>query len=340
MTDSEWKPDLESLKSHEVLIRMGKIIEESRRYFNDVCTGIGHQLEGDLAYIYVFTLTRDGDPNFFERIFGGAPAEFSHNIMNDEYHELWVPKNGDIMPFSWAREVQEPYTKLPIKGVDRALSVQAQLVKERLEEARSSADGIANMQSDDFDAISVIPTALGEQNQQLHDLITQLSNSGKDAQSLKQNIEDNWDSGSSRLYANRIDDFKGALIQLSEASDAMKVANVTVATHIGELMGAILELWRARIEGMDQAASSVMGGAKDLVGLLTKPTVIGVVSKVLDIVMDVVIHMATKDVADRIEKLKALGDMANKLAPIESAEAAAGEVSWPELPIDTVWEPK
>ena len=340
MTDPDWKPDLQSLTSTETLLEMGKVIEESRKYFDDVCTGIGEQAEGDLAYTYMFTLTRDADPNILERIFGGAPDDYRHYITNDENHEIWVPKDGDIMPYSWAREVNGHYTKLPIKDVDKVLSDQAEQVKERLEGARSSADGIANMQSDDFDAIGVIPTALGEQNAQLDEMIKQLSESTEDAQSLKQNIEENWDSGSSRLYANRIDDFKAALIELSEASDAMKGANITVATHVGDLMVAIMELWNARIEGMDQAASSVMGGAKDLLSLLAKPTVIGVVSKVLEIVVDVVVQMATEDVEDRIEKLKALGDMANKLAPIESAEAAAGEVSWPELPTDTVWEPK
>lgn len=340
MTNPDPNPNLEPMTSTETLIEMGKIIEDSRKYFEDVCTGIGVQADGELAYTYMFTLTRDEDPGFWDKLFGGSPGEFKHHITNDEYHKIWIPKNGDIMPCDWAWGVNEAYTRSPIKDVEKVLSSEAEYVKERLEKARSSADGIANMQSEDFEAIGVIPTALGEQNGQIDKLLKRLSESGEDAQSLKQNIEDNWESESSRLYASRIDDFKGALVELSEASNAMKGANVTVATHVGELMIAIMELWKARIEGMDQAASSVMGGAKNLVGLLEKPTVMGILTKVVEIITDVITHMATKDVEDRINKLKALGDMANKLAPIESAETAAGEVAWPQLPTNTVWEPK
>lgn len=265
--------------------------------------------------------------------------EFDYHITNDEYHDTWIPKNGDIMPHQWAWRVQDAYTKLPIKNVRKILSADAQYVKEQLETARSNADGIANMQEEDFDAIGAIPTALGEQNKRLDTLLETLGTADDDAQALKESIQRNWVSESAGLYASRIGDFKTSLNDLNLASDAMKGANITVATHVGELMVAVMELWKARIEGMNEAASSILGGINDLVGLLAKPTVMGVLIKVVEVVGNVITEMATKDVEDKMEQLKTLGDMANKLAPIESAETAAGRVSWPTLPTDTDWAP-
>lgn len=339
MTGPDPTPDLTELTSTQTLLEMGKVIQESREYFTAVCDGIGVQAEGELAYTYIFTLTRDEEPGFLDRIFGGAPMEFDYHITNDEYHDTWIPKNGDIMPHQWAWHVQDAYTKLPIKNVRKILSADAQYVKEQLETARSNADGIANMQEEDFDAIGAIPTALGEQNKRLDTLLETLGTADDDAQALKESIQRNWVSESADLYASRIGDFKTSLNDLNLASDAMKGANITVATHVGELMVAVMELWKARIEGMNEAASSILGGINDLVGLLAKPTVLGVLIKVVEVVGNVITEMATKDVEDKMEQLKTLGDMANKLAPIESAETAAGRVSWPTLPTDTDWAP-
>lgn len=339
MNDPDPTPDLTTLTSTQVLLEMGEVIQDSRKYFDDICTGIGVQAEGELAYTYIFDLTRDSEPSWWDRFWGSAPMEFTHHITNDEYHEIWIPKEGDIMPYDWAWHVQKPYTTLPIKNVRKILSADAEYIKERLEEARSTADGIANMQSEDFDAIGAIATALGKQNGRLDSLIETLATAGDDAQSLRENIQGNWSSESAGLYSSRIGDFKGALIQLSEASDAMKGANITVATHVGELMYAVMELWKARIEGMDEAASGILGGVKNLVDLLKKPTVLGVLVKVVEVVGDVLVKMATEDVRDRMEQLENLGDMATKLQPIESATAAAGQVIWPTIPTDTEWVP-
>lgn len=97
MTGPDPTPDLTDLTSSQTLLEMGKVIQESREYFTAVCDGIGVQAEGELAYTYIFTLTRDEEPGFLDRIFG-APMEFDYDITNDEYHDTWIPKNGDIMP--------------------------------------------------------------------------------------------------------------------------------------------------------------------------------------------------------------------------------------------------
>ena len=342
MSEPNPQPDLTTLTSTQALLEMGKVIEDSRKYFNDVCKGIGVQADGELAYTYIFTLTRDSKPGFWDNVWnlGSCPMEFDHHITNDEHHQTWVPKDGDVMPRDWAWHVEGHYTSKPIKNVKKILSADAQYIKKKLETARSNADGIANMQAEDFDAIAAIPTALGTQNQQLEALITTLNTADDDAQKLREEIEGGWSSESATMYASRIGSFKDALVELSEASDSMKGANVTVATHVGELMYAIMELWKARVEGMDEMASGFLGGAKNLVDLLKEPTVMGVVLKVIDVVGSVLEKMATADVEDRMKKLKDLGDMATKLQPIESAVTAAGEVSWPTMPTDTEWTPR
>lgn len=337
--DPDPTPDLETLTSTEALLEMGEVIEGSREYFTSVCDGIGVQAEGELAYTYIFTLTRDGEPGFWDKIFGSAPMTFDHHITNDVDHEIWIPQNRDVMPPDWASGVQAPYRAEPISNVRTILSAGAEYIKTQLETARSNADGIANMQAEDFDAIGTIATALGTQNEQLQTLIQELSTAGSDAQDLKENIENNWPSDGSRTYASRIGDSKAGLIELSEASESMKGANVTVATHVGELMHAVMALWKARIDGMDEAASSIMGGVSKLVTLLKKPTVMGILTEVLGVVVSVIQEMATRDVEDRMSKLEDLGDMANKLQPIEAAETAAGEVSFPTLPEVTDWSP-
>ncbi len=325
--------------STEALLEMGRVIEDSRKYFDEVCSGIDRSAVGDLAYVYTFTCTRDTEPNGWEKIWG-ATTTVDFSIFNDTDHSIWIPKDGDQIPQDWMWHLDPRFVTKPIQNVTRYQAEDAKFLAARIKEARSTADGLANMQAEDFDAIGVIPTALGEQNEQLDALVETLSNANRDAQTLKENLQENWSSEGARLYADRIGDFKEALTQLSEASDAMKGANITVATHVNELMVAVLKLWEARIKGLNEAAISALGGGPDLVDLLSEPKVMSVLKTVASIVLGVLEKMATEDVESRISQLENLGDMANKLKPIEAAATAAGEVVWPSIPSGTEWVPR
>lgn len=339
MTDPVPAPNLpDPTNSTQTVLEAARVIEESRVYFDDVCDGIGVQAEGDLAYMYTFTLTRDSEPGMIDRWFG-ARDSFTYAIINDEDHSRWIPKDGDIMPYDWAWGIQDAYTRLPISNVQRTLSPDAQYIKDQLEGARSDADGIANMQSEDFDAISAIGFALGNQNQQLDELITTLGDALEDVNRLTESIGNNWISRSADIYRERLHVFQNGLTQLTEATMAMGGANIVVATHVSELMASVLEIYKLRIEGLDEKASGLLGGAKNLVEMLKKPTVMGILTQVIGVVVDVLVEVATKDVEDKMEKLRNLGDMAKKLKPIEDAKTAADLVVWPTIPTDTQWRP-